>query len=122
MGDRYYLTPKCPHCGYVEMEDYYYAPTSGFMFHACAMCKKEIDLFDSIEANSGQGLRLIVGNKPNEGADIYSGVFETEANDVYLDKEHPEKTIRLKYLTRIGFQIEKVFTFYNENYHFYMFS
>lgn len=78
--------------------------------------RKEIDLFASIEANSGQGLRLIAGNKPNEGADLYSGVFETEANDVYLDKEHPEETIKLKYLTRNGFQIEKVFTFYNENY------
>lgn len=44
MGDRYYLNPKCPHCGHVEEEDYYYAPTSGFMTHICEKCKKEIDL------------------------------------------------------------------------------
>jgi len=78
--------------------------------------RKEIDLFDSIKTNGGQGLRLIAGTKPNEGEDLYSGVFKTKANDVYLDKEHPEKTIRLEYITRNGFQIEKVFTFYNENY------
>jgi len=78
--------------------------------------RKEIDLFDSIETNSGQGLRLIEGNKPKERMDLFSGVFESKANDIYLDKEHPEETIKLKYLTRNGFLIEKVFTFYNENY------
>ena len=44
MGDRYYLRPVCPHCGHLEDEDYYYAPTSGFMTHTCEKCKKEIDL------------------------------------------------------------------------------
>jgi len=78
--------------------------------------ERQIDLFDSIETNSGQGLQLIAGVKPNEGENLYSGVFETEANDIYLDKEHPEKTIRLKYITRNGFEIEKIFTFYNETY------
>ena len=44
MGDRYYLNPKCPLCGHVEDEEYYYAPTSGFMTHKCEKCEGEIDL------------------------------------------------------------------------------
>lgn len=44
MGDRYTLYPKCPFCGHVEDEDYYYAPTCGFMTHKCEKCGKEIDL------------------------------------------------------------------------------
>lgn len=44
MGDRYYLNPKCPFCGYEEEDYYYYAPTSGFMTHKCEKCGKEIDL------------------------------------------------------------------------------
>ncbi len=44
MGNIYYLNPKCPFCGHVEDEDYYYAPTSGFMTHKCESCGKEIDL------------------------------------------------------------------------------
>lgn len=44
MGDRYYLNPKCPFCGHIEDEDYYYAPTSGFMKHTCESCGKDIDL------------------------------------------------------------------------------
>ncbi len=54
MGDRYYLTPKCPFCEHIEDEDYYYAPTSGFMTHRCENCDKEIDLekLSGIDAES----------------------------------------------------------------------
>lgn len=44
MGDRYYLNPKCPFCGHIEDEEYYYAPTCGFLTHTCEKCGKEIDL------------------------------------------------------------------------------
>jgi ribosomal protein S27E len=44
MGDRYFLNPKCPHCGHIEDDFYYYAPTSGFMTHKCESCDKVIDL------------------------------------------------------------------------------
>ena len=44
MGDRYYLDPKCPECGHIEDDSYYYAPTSGFMTHKCEKCGATIDL------------------------------------------------------------------------------
>ena len=54
MGDRYYLHLKCPHCGHIEDEDYYYAPTSGFLTHKCEACGKIIDLekLSGIDAES----------------------------------------------------------------------
>ena len=42
MGDRYFLTVKCPKCGLSE-EDIYYAPTCGFKTHTCR-CGHEVDL------------------------------------------------------------------------------
>lgn len=45
MGDRYFLTVKCPQadCGYVEHE-VYYAPTCGFVEWHCPKCKTIVDL------------------------------------------------------------------------------
>lgn len=69
MGDRYYLNPKCPHCSHVEDEEYYYAPTSGFMTHKCEKCGKEIDLekLSGIDAestaNSKYGVRAVQEQK-----------------------------------------------------------
>lgn len=42
MGDRYFLTVKCPKCKRVE-DDVYYAPTSGIVKHECP-CGHSIDL------------------------------------------------------------------------------
>jgi len=43
MGDRYFLTVKCPKCGTTDT-DVYYAPTCGFTTHKCSKCGKKIDL------------------------------------------------------------------------------
>jgi endogenous inhibitor of DNA gyrase (YacG/DUF329 family) len=42
MGDRYFLTVKCPKCGQVDNE-VYYAPTCDFTTHKCK-CGQIIDL------------------------------------------------------------------------------
>ena len=42
MGDRYFLTVKCPECRYVE-DAVYYAPTCGFKTYTCR-CGHEVDL------------------------------------------------------------------------------
>jgi transposase-like protein len=43
MGNRYFLTIKCPSCGYFD-EDVYYAPTCGFVDWRCPKCGKVVDL------------------------------------------------------------------------------
>ena len=45
MGDRYFITVKCPDCGHVE-EDVYYAPTCGFVDWDCTKCGKKVDLVE----------------------------------------------------------------------------
>jgi endogenous inhibitor of DNA gyrase (YacG/DUF329 family) len=42
MGDRYFLTVKCPQCGVIT-EDVYYAPTCDFFDFTCK-CGNVIDL------------------------------------------------------------------------------
>lgn len=43
MGDRYFLTVKCPSCDTID-EDVYYAPTCDFVSHTCSKCGARIDL------------------------------------------------------------------------------
>lgn len=43
VGDRYFLTVKCPSCDIVD-ENVYYAPTCGFVSHVCSGCGAHIDL------------------------------------------------------------------------------
>ncbi len=46
MGDRYYLTEKCPKCGTVE-EDVYFAPTCGFTEWECPKCGYKVNLYEA---------------------------------------------------------------------------
>ena len=43
MGDRYYITVKCPKCGFTE-NDVYYAPTCGITNWCCPKCETWVDL------------------------------------------------------------------------------
>ena len=43
MGDRYFISVRCPKCDYVD-SDVYYAPTCGFINWNCPECNYEIDL------------------------------------------------------------------------------
>lgn len=43
MGDRYYLTVKCPKCDHTD-NDIYFAPTCGFTEWTCPSCGYVIDL------------------------------------------------------------------------------
>jgi len=42
MGDRFYITKECPHCG--EKTDGYYAESCGMTFGVCEHCKKEFKI------------------------------------------------------------------------------
>jgi len=60
MGDRYFITEKCPKCGVIE-SDIYFAPTCGFTTWKCKSCGEEIDLckLTGIEYEDASNLDLI---------------------------------------------------------------
>ena len=43
MGERYYVTVKCPKCGFTE-NDVYYAPTCGIISWECPKCEYVVNL------------------------------------------------------------------------------
>lgn len=82
--------------------------------------KDHIDLFQSSDFVNEHGVQLIQGSLSEEAVrskkNIYSGVFQTQAENILLNSEHPKESLKLTYLTANGFQIEKIFTFYHDSY------
>lgn len=68
MGDRYFLTVRCPECSDGEV---YFAPTCGFTKWVCPMCDHEVDLYQ------------------------YTGITYEEASNANLIMESERKPILL---------------------------
>ena len=62
MGDRYFLTVKCPKCGFTEKE-VYYAPTCGFTDWDCPKCNHKVDLgeYSGISYEDASNKELLSG-------------------------------------------------------------
>jgi len=71
MGDRYFLTIKCPRCGLIDT-DCYFAPTCDFTTWKCPNCKKSVNLIKytgitaEMASNAGEIKAMIGGIKDDK--------------------------------------------------------